>query len=223
MPLWVLSVEALGGVLLLDGTSDEAIALFGSSRSGNATQPDGVTAIERRLASLEVDVLTSLVTEDKVAVVVDGKSCPLSVLNHGLGTSGVLNDALTHAGPIDEELLRRVGSVEVKAAVAELEGSVVVGFWAARSVLSASVDQERVLGSLEGTVLKVASGADGLDCENIAILDLGIGGKSSDEAGGGSGNGSGGELHFGWSVGVEEVEVKVVSWLVDVVLMFECV
>ncbi len=211
MRLWVLSVEALGGVLLLDGTSDEAVALFSSSRPGDAAQPDGVTTIERRLAGLEVDVLTSLVTEDKVAVVVDGKGRPLSVPDHGLGTSGVLNDALTHAGPVDEELLRRVGSVEVEAAVVELEGSVVVGFRAARSVLSACVDQERVLGSLEGTVLKVASGADGLDSENIAVLDLGIGGKGSDEAGGGGGNGSGGELHFDWSLSVEEVEVKVVS------------
>jgi len=35
-----------------------------------------------------------------------------------------------------------------------------------------------------------------LDCEDIAVLDLGVGGESSDEAGGGGSNGSGGELHL---------------------------
>jgi hypothetical protein len=197
IPLWVLSVEALGGVLLLDRSCDKAIALLGSSGSGNAAQPDRVATTDRRLASLELNVLASLVTEDQVAVVVDGESCPLSILDHGLSTSGVLDHALTHAGPVDEELLRRVGSVEVEAAVAKLEGSVVVRFRAARSVLLACVDHEGVLDSLEGAVLEVTSGADSLDGENIAVLDLRVGGKGSDEASGGGGNGSGGELHVG--------------------------
>lgn len=157
VPLWVLGVEALGGVLFLDRPCGEAVALLGSSRPGNAAQPDRVPAANRRLASLELDVLASLVTEDKVSVVVDGEGGPFSVLHHGLSTGGVLDNALTHAGPVDEELLRRVGSVEVEAAVAELERSVVVGFWTAGCVLLACVDHEGVLDSLEGAVLEVAA------------------------------------------------------------------
>lgn len=151
--LWVGSVKALDRVFLLDGTSGEAKALISSSRVGNNVQPDRVAAIKRRLASLEADLLTSLVPEDEVAVVVDGEGSPLSVPDHALRASGVLDNTLTHAGPVNEQLLGRVGSVEVEGAVVELEGSVVVGLRAASGVLFACVDHQRVLDSFPSVVL----------------------------------------------------------------------
>ena len=153
----LVGVEALDRVLRLLRTGNEAKAVLVASGVGDAVEPDRVLGTKSRTASLEANVLTSLVTEDEVHVVVDGEALALTVLNERLNASGVLDEALAHAGPVHEHLLGWVRSVEVQRAVVELELGVLVGLGAAGGVLSRGADDEAAVGGLQRCVLEVGA------------------------------------------------------------------
>jgi hypothetical protein len=151
------SVGAFDRLVLLECHGVEAKAVFGTSRVGHAVEPDRVAAIRRTRASLEANLLVGLVLEHQEAFLVDGEALTLSVLDGLLGTGGVLDDALAHSAPVDEELLGRVVGEEVESAVAELELGVVWGFGAAEVALCRGLDVQAVVEGLKLGVLEVGA------------------------------------------------------------------
>ena len=163
-------------------------------------EPDGVSALSGARAGLEANLLVCLVLEDEVVVLIEREASALAVTASALGTGGVLEDALSHAGSVDERLLRWVGGVEVElASVSQPEGGV-VDVLGAGGVLLGAVDEEAAVGGLDLAVLEVGAGADGHDTEDIAGLDLSVSGsldvrRSGDKGSGGGSDGGGSELH----------------------------
>jgi len=194
------AVLAKGGVVRLEGESTEGSAVLGASRVGNTAEPDCVSAAVGNRAGLEARLGTAgCIDKDELAVLVDGPALTLSVPGSGLGSSGISDEALAHAGPVDKDVLGWLAGMEGESAVAQLERSEVLGFATARSALLGCVDVDAAVSSLDGAELDGGAGAEAHEGEDIAVVDLGVLGAglggSRDHGGSGSSNGGGGELH----------------------------
>jgi hypothetical protein len=207
-------IRALNWLVLLKCERVEAKAVLVTRRVAHTVKPDRVTTTQRTRARLEPNIVTSLVAENQAPLLINSKSLPLAIPNRLLRTSRVLNDSLAHSAPVDEELLGRVGGVEVQSAVAELELGVVWGLRAAGRVLGGRVNAQAVVGGLELRVLEVGAGADVQDAEDVAVSDLrGLNGAGGGNGCGGDEGGGNGELHGdGWLLGIKVVDLCV-DWL----------